>query len=156
MGINDPSQGMWQIDLAVLPLSLGSADRQTHEQTREKEAPLFVAPAVFMAQDEAFGLECFQIRSIKANNHFLIVQLCCRFLGLIISERDHLYEKRMEALEGFGDGPDGDSDSQRNSKTTLRHYCVKRGAQATLAHTQGTPGIRKRSRKPKPDQLALF
>ena len=41
MGINDPSQGMWQIDLAVLPLYLGSADRQTYEKTRKKEASLF-------------------------------------------------------------------------------------------------------------------
>ena len=106
---------------------------------------------------QEFGLERFQIRSIKAiNNYFLIVQLCCCFLGRIISERGRLYGTCMEAWEGFGDDPDGVSDSQRYGKSTLRLYRVKRGIQAILAHTQGRPEIRKRTRRPKPNQLTLF
>jgi len=48
---NDPSQELWQIDLGVLALSLGRADRQRHER-QSKEAALFVAPAVFLAGEE--------------------------------------------------------------------------------------------------------
>ena len=37
-----------------------------------------------------------------------------------------------------------------------RLHRVKRGIQAILAHTEGRPEIRKRARRPKPDQLTLF
>ena len=51
---NDPSRGMWQIDLAVLARSPGRADRQTHER-QSKEAALFVAPAVFLVGEQRQG-----------------------------------------------------------------------------------------------------
>ena len=38
----------------------------------------------------------------------------------------------------------------------LRLYRAKRWIQAILSHTQGRPEIRKRSRRPKPNQLTLF
>lgn len=106
---------------------------------------------------QEFGLERFEIRSLNGiNNYFLAVQLCCCFLGRIIAEKGKLYETCMDAWEGFGDDPEGVSDPQRYGKSTLRLYRVKRGIQAILAHTEGRPEIRKRARRPKPDQLVLF
>ena len=104
-----------------------------------------------------FGLEGFEIRSLKAiNNFFLIVQACCCFIGKVIAEKGRLYETCMSFWEGFGDDPEGASDSQRYGESELRLYRVKRGIQAILAHTGGRPEIRKRVRKPKPNQLYLF
>jgi hypothetical protein len=106
---------------------------------------------------QEFGLERFEIRSLNGiNNYFLVVQACCCFLGSIIAGKGKLYEACMEAWEGFGDDPEGSSDPQRYGKSTLRLYRVKRGIQAILAHTEGRPEIRKRARRPKPDQLTLF
>lgn len=62
----------------------------------------------------------------------------------------------MPFREGFGDDPEGVSDAQRYGKSELRPYRVKRGTQSILGHTQGRPEVRKRIRKPKPDQLFLF
>ena len=97
------------------------------------------------------------MRSIAAiNNSFLVVQLCCCSLGSIIAGKGKLYETCMEAWEGFGDDPEGVPDRQRYGKATLRLYRVKRGIQSILAHTEGRPEIRKRAKRPKPDQLTLF
>lgn len=104
-----------------------------------------------------FGLERFQIRSIKAiNNFFLIVEACCCFIGEIIVRKGPLYDSCMAAWEGFGDDPYGIADTAKYGKSELRLYRVKRGIQAILSHTQGRPEIRKRTRKPKPNQLTLF
>ena len=104
-----------------------------------------------------FGLERFQIRSLKAiNNFFLIVEACCCFVGEIIVGKGSLYDSCMAAWEGFADDPEGVSDPQRYGKSELRLYRVKRGIQAILSHTKGRPEIRKRARKPKPNQLTLF
>lgn len=67
-----------------------------------------------------------------------------------------LYETCMDHWEGFGDDPEGSSDAAKYGKAELRLYRVKRGIQAILSHTQGRPEIRKRSRRPKPNQLTLF
>lgn len=104
-----------------------------------------------------FGLERFQIRSLRAiNNFFLIVEACCCFIGQTIIEKGSLYDSCMAAWEGFSDDENGDSDSRKYGKSELRLYRVKRGIQAILSHTQGRPEIRKRVRKPKPNQLTLF
>ena len=106
---------------------------------------------------QEFGLERFEIRSLKAiNNFFLIVQACCCFIGKIIAEKGRLYETCMSFWEGFEDDPEGASDAQRYGKSELRLYRVKRGIQSILGHTQGRPEVRKRIRKPKSDQLFLF
>lgn len=106
---------------------------------------------------QEFGLERFEIRSLKAiNNFFLIVQACCCFIGKIIAEKGRLYETCMSFWEGFGDDRNGATDAQRYGKSELRLYRVKRGIQAILAHTSGRPEIKKRIRKPKPNQLYLF
>ena len=106
---------------------------------------------------QEFGLERFEVRSLKAiNNFFLIVQACCCFIGKIIAEKGRLYDACMSFWEGFGDDPEGISDSKRYGKSELRLYRVKRGLQAILAHTGGRPEIRKRIRKPKPNQMYLF
>ena len=104
-----------------------------------------------------FGLERFQIRSLRAiNNFFLIVEACCCFIGKIIIGKGSLYDACMDAWEGFGDDPDGIADAAKYGKSELRLYRVKRGIQVMLSHTQGRPEIRKRTRKPKPNQLTLF
>lgn len=104
-----------------------------------------------------FGLERFQIRFLKAmNNFFLIVEACCCFVGKTIVEKGSLYDACMTSWEGFGDDENGDSDSRKYGKSELRLYRAKRGIQAILSHTQGRPEIRKRSRRPKPNQLTLF
>ena len=111
----------------------------------------------FRFAKQEFGLERFQIRSLKAiNNFFLIVEACCCFIGKVIVEKGSLYETCMDCWEGFGDDENGDSDSRKYGKSELRLYRAKRGIQAILSHTQGRPEIRKRSRRPKPNQLTLF
>ena len=104
-----------------------------------------------------FGLERFQIRSIGAiNNFFLIVEVCCCFIGKVIIEKGSLYGCCMAAWEGFGDDKDGLTDKARYGKSELRLYRVKRGIQVILSHAQRRLEIRKRVRKPKPNQLTLF
>jgi|GEM_PF-1168450 len=111
----------------------------------------------FRFAKQEFGLEGFEIRSLKAiNNFFLIVQACCCFIGKVIAEKGRLYEACMSFWEGFGDDPEGASDPQRYGESELRLYRVKRGIQAILAHTGGRPEIRKRVRSRKPNQLYLF
>ncbi len=61
-----------------------------------------------------------------------------------------------DGWEGFADDPEGGSDARRYGKSALRLYRVKRGIQVILGHTQGRPEIKKRTRRPKPNQLTLF
>ena len=106
---------------------------------------------------QEFGLERFEVRSLKAiNNFFLIVQACCCFIGEVIAEKGRLYDSCMSFWEGFGDDPEGVADSEKYGKSELRLYRVKRGIQSILAHTSGRPEINRRNRKPKPNQLYLF
>ena len=106
---------------------------------------------------QEFGLERFEVRSLKAiNNFFLIVQVCCCFIGKVIAEKGRLYETCMSFWEGFGDDPEGVADYEKYGKSELRLYRVKRGIQSILAHTSGRPEINRRDRKPKPNQLHLF
>ena len=106
---------------------------------------------------QEFGLERFEVRSLKAiNNFFLIVQVCCCFIGNVIAEKGRLYETCMSFWDGFGDDLDGRTDSERYGKSELRLYRAKRGIQLILGHTGGRPEIRKRVRSRKPNQLYLF
>lgn len=111
----------------------------------------------FRFAKQEFGLERFQIRSLRAiNNFFLVTQACCCFIGSVIAKKGSLYETCMDCWEGFGDDPEDSSDAAKYGKSELRLYRVKRGIQAILSHTQGRPEIRKRSRRQKPNQLTLF
>ncbi|MBO4541265.1 MAG: transposase [Bacilli bacterium] len=111
----------------------------------------------FRFAKQEFGLERFQIRSLTAiNNFFLIAQVCCCFIGSVAAQKGSLYETCMDCWEGFGDDPEGSSDASKYGKAELRLYRVKRGIQVILSHTFGRPEIRKRARKPRPDQLTLF
>ena len=111
----------------------------------------------FRFTKQEFGLERFEVRSLRAiNNFFLIVQVCCCFIGKVIAEKGHLYETCMSFWEGFGDDLDGSTDSERYGKSELRLYRAKRGIQLILGHTGGRPEIRKRVRSRKPNQLYLF
>ena len=111
----------------------------------------------FRFAKQEFGLERFEVRSLKAiNNFFLIVQACCCFIGKVIAEKGRLYDSCMSFWEGFGDDPEGVADYEKYGKSELRLYRVKRGIQSILAHTSGRPEINRRNRKPKPNQLYLF
>ncbi len=106
---------------------------------------------------QEFGLERFEIRSLKAiNNFFLIVQACCCFIGKVIAEKGRLYETCMSFWEGFGDDLDGRTDSERYGKSELRLYRVKRGIQLILGHTGGTPGNPEKGQKPQAESTVFI